>query len=164
MKKLASIGGAMGKLLSVVLLLFSFQAASTPLVFRIDDQQTITLSQQEIAQQFKPTTFTTQLPWFVDEKTVTGFRVVDLLEQYGIDDYASVWFIGLNDYSSITTKENIIQYDPIITYEMDGKTIPVRKKGPFWLMFNLSKYPELDKIEFHSQMVWQLKEIVVLKQ
>ncbi|WP_254868912.1 molybdopterin-dependent oxidoreductase [Vibrio hepatarius] len=164
MKMLASTGGAMGRLLSVILAMFSFQAASSQLVVRIDDQQTITLSQQEIAQQFKPTTFHTQLPWFEEEQTFTGFRVADLLEQYGIDDYTSVWFIGLNDYSSITTKENIIQYDPIVTYEMDGESIPVRKKGPFWLMFNLSKYPELDKVEFHAQMVWQLKEIVVLKQ
>ncbi|OZT82421.1 oxidoreductase, partial [Vibrio sp. 03_296] len=40
----------------------------------------------------------------------------------------------------------------------------VRDKGPFWLIYPQSSFPkELNIERYHSQMVWQLKQIHIAK-
>ena len=111
--------------------------------------------------QYPQITFTTQLPWYPDANQFTGFRVSDLLQQLGVEDTLAVSFIALNDYAASTTIENILKYDPIVAYKMNGEKMKVRNKGPYWLVFNLDKYPEIDNTAFHSQMVWQIDEIKI---
>ena len=84
-----------------------------------------------------------------------------MLEQLSIQDTTSVSFIALNDYSASVTIENIMKYEPIIAYKMNGKKMKVRNKGPYWLVFNLDKFPEIDNTTFHSQMVWQIGKIMI---
>ena len=82
-------------------------------------------------------------------------------QQLGVEDTLAVSFIALNDYAASTTIENILKYDPIVAYKMNGEKMKVRNKGPYWLVFNLDKYPEIDNTAFHSQMVWQIDEIKI---
>ncbi|GAL28475.1 hypothetical protein JCM19239_1551 [Vibrio variabilis] len=35
----------------------------------------------------------------------------------------------------------------------------IRDKGPYWVIFPLSQYPEIDNTDYHSMMIWQLKEV-----
>ncbi|VFB10773.1 oxidoreductase molybdopterin binding subunit [Aeromonas salmonicida] len=34
--------------------------------------------------------------------------------------------------------------------------LTLRNKGPLWIIYPLSEYPELNKEVYHSRMVWQL--------
>lgn len=151
----------MVRLVGVILLLMSFQAVSATLVVWAEEQEPKVLSYTEIVDKLTQTTVKTQLPWFDEEKTFTGIKVTDLLKFYGVDDVTSISFIALNDYTSTTRIEDIYHYKPIIAYEINREKIKVRDKGPYWLIFNLSKYPELDSIDFHAQMVWQIKKIII---
>lgn len=142
-------------------LLVSTTALSTELVVRFENEQPKTLVYEQLVSLYSPTSFTTKLPWYPDANQFTGFRVSDMLKQFGIEDTLAVSFIALNDYAASTTIENIVKYDPIVAYKMNGKKMKVRNKGPYWLVFNLDKYPEIDNTVFHSQMVWQIDEIVI---
>ncbi|NRF24237.1 molybdopterin-dependent oxidoreductase [Vibrio coralliilyticus] len=142
-------------------LLFSTPLFSAELVVRMENQQPKTLVYDQLVSQYPPITFTTQLPWYPEANQFTGFRVSDLLQQLGVEDTLAVSFIALNDYAASTTIENILKYDPIVAYKMNGEKMKVRNKGPYWLVFNLDKYPEIDNTAFHSQMVWQIDEIKI---
>ncbi|MER2496700.1 molybdopterin-dependent oxidoreductase [Vibrio neptunius] len=142
-------------------LLFSTPLFSAELVVGIDNRQPETLVYDQLVSQYPTTSFTTQLPWQPEAHEFTGVRVSDMLEQLGIQDTTSVSFIALNDYSASVTIENIVKYEPIIAYKMNGKKMKVRNKGPYWLVFNLDKFPEIDNTTFHSQMVWQIGKIMI---
>lgn len=153
----------MVKRLSALLLMVSFQAVSSQLIIRMEDQSPVVLTDHEIITQFESTTFETQLPWFENRKSFTGIKVTDLIEFYQLTDVGSISFLGLNDYMSTSQINDIRRYQPIIAYEIEHEKIKVRNKGPYWLIFDLEKYPEIDDISFHSQMVWQIKEIIFHK-
>lgn len=151
----------MGKLLGLVLLATCCQAAASQLVVRMHNQDPKLLTQQHIESQFEATTLDTTLPWFDGSKTFTGFKVSSLLDHYRINDAFSLSFIALNDYAASSRIEDILQYEPIVAYQMNGNKMKVRDKGPYWLIFNLTKYPELNTPAYHSQMVWQIDEIMI---
>ncbi|NVD08864.1 hypothetical protein FCU94_18610 [Vibrio sp. JPW-9-11-11] len=141
----------------------AFRVYSQDLVIRIDQQPPITLTHQSIVEQFSATEFTTQLPWFDRSHHFSGFKVSELLDYLDIDNVSAVSFIALNDYGATTIIEDVQRYQPIVAYQMDHKNIRVRHKGPYWLVFNLDRYPSIDNATYHSQMVWQIDEILIHK-
>ncbi|KLN66623.1 MULTISPECIES: molybdopterin-dependent oxidoreductase [Vibrio] len=148
-------------LLVFLSLVASFQILAAPLVIRVGEQQPIFLSHTDITTHLKPTSFTTDLPWYPNKNKYTGFKVTELLKYLAIDDAFSISFIALNDYAASSQIEDILQYEPIVAYKMNDKKMKVRNKGPYWLVFDLDKNPEIDNAVFHSQMVWQIDEIMV---
>ncbi|MEH0690240.1 hypothetical protein H4F05_01840 [Vibrio cholerae] len=151
----------MRRVLALFAALSVFSASASSLVIRITDRDPITLSHEDIVANFEPTTFSTTLPWFDGKKTFTGFKVSSLVDYYRATNTFSVSFVALNDYAASSRIEDILKYEPIVAYEMDGEKMKVRNKGPYWLVFNLSQFPEIDNAAFRSQMVWQIDEILV---
>ena len=49
----------------------------------------------------------------------------------------------------------------LLALTQDGKLLTRRNKGPVWVIYPLSQYPELDKPSYHSAMIWQLRAISV---
>ncbi|OEF05356.1 hypothetical protein [Vibrio genomosp. F10] len=146
----------------ILLLFFSFSALATPLVIRSDDA-VVTLSYEQISQDIPVSSFSTKLPWFKQPKSYSGMRVIDLIDYLNKDSESihSVSFIALNDYAANSNIDDILKYDPIIAYMMDEKKMKVRNKGPYWLVFNVDKYPEIANDVFYNQMVWQIDEVII---
>jgi hypothetical protein len=151
----------MKMILALLPVLISLQAFSAQLVIRVGEAPPVTFTHEEIIAQLEPSTFTTSLPWYSEKKEFTGFKVSDLLSRLQIDDAFSVSFIALNDYAASSTIADINKYQPIIAYQVDGQKMRVRDKGPYWMLFNVDKYPETNNAVFHSQMVWQIDEIMI---
>ncbi|MEZ8824197.1 molybdopterin-dependent oxidoreductase [Vibrio amylolyticus] len=146
-----------------LLLLISFSSHATPLVIRLSDTSAVTLTYAQISKEIPSNSFKTELPWYEEPNTYTGIRVTDLISYLGKQpsDLSAMSFIALNDYAASTTINDILQYDPIIAYKMNEKKMKVRNKGPYWLVFNLDKYPEIDNDIFYTQMVWQIDEVII---
>jgi hypothetical protein len=150
-------------LFAILTWIISFSALSSDLIVRTSDEQSYTITHAELVQNLQETTFTTHLPWLDQANEFSGFAVTDLLKHLKIDDTFAVSFIALNDYTASSKIDDLIKYKPIIAYKQNGKKMKVRDKGPYWLIFNLDQYPEIDKAEFHSQMVWQIDELMVYR-
>ncbi|MEZ9231071.1 molybdopterin-dependent oxidoreductase [Vibrio amylolyticus] len=146
-----------------LLLFISFSSHATPLVIRLSDTSAVTLTYTKISKEIPSNSFKTELPWYEESNTYTGIRVTDLISYLGKQpsDVSAVSFIALNDYAASTTIDDILQYDPIIAYKMNEKKMKVRNKGPYWLVFNVDKYPEIDNDIFYTQMVWQIDEVII---
>ncbi|WP_010319978.1 molybdopterin-dependent oxidoreductase, partial [Vibrio ordalii] len=108
-------------------------------------------------------TFTTSLPWLLQENRFTGFKVTDLITYLKVGQVSSVSFLAIDDYAANISIEDLTRYEPIIAYHMNGNEMKIRNKGPFWLIYNLGKYPKLlNNTIYHNQMVWQLKNLIIL--
>ncbi|WP_295895263.1 hypothetical protein [uncultured Vibrio sp.] len=146
-----------------LLLLLSFNSHATPLVIRLADNSAVTLSYEQISKEIPTNSFKTKLPWYEEPNAFTGMLVTDLISYLGKQpsDVTNVSFIALNDYAASSTIEDILKYEPIIAYKMNKNKMKIRNKGPYWLVFNVDKYQEIDNDIFYTQMVWQIDEIII---
>jgi hypothetical protein len=69
--------------------------------------------------------------------------------------------IALNDFTSTVPASDAFDYDVILAILREGKTMPVREKGPVWVIYPMDDNPELRNDLYNDRLVWQLKEISV---
>ncbi|WP_194436577.1 hypothetical protein [Vibrio fluminensis] len=148
-------------LITLLIFIFSPLVFASPLKIYLADGTTVETNMVNLLAEFSTTSFETRLPWFPDQRSFTGIPVMKLVERYGDENTFAVTFLALNDYAATSTVEDIQKFAPIVAVKMNGEPMKIRHKGPYWLIFNLNKYPEIDNIGYHSQMVWQIDEIIL---
>lgn len=141
-----------------LLVLFAFSVNSAQLSLVSNGITTNTLSDQDLSE-FPQTEIATELPWLEGVTSFTGVQVSDIFEHIKMPIPKTMTFVALNDYQIEVVVEDIENYQPIIANRKNGKIMTVRDKGPFWLIFPLSQYPEINNTDYHAKMIWQLKEI-----
>lgn len=105
-------------------------------------------------------TFTTHTPWEKQPTTFTGPLLRDVLyaaEAKGVTLHA----VALNDYKISLPVSDSQKFDVIIAHQMDGKAIPVRTKGPLFVVYPFDSVPELRSSTYFERSIWQLKAIEV---
>lgn len=101
-----------------------------------------------------------ETPWTAGEITFSGplFRAV--LDAAGAKG-SSLKVIALNDYSAEVPFEDASRLDTILATRMDGAVMPVRDKGPIFLIYPFDKDRSLYNEKYFSRSVWQIKAIEV---
>ncbi|HAS61288.1 MAG TPA: hypothetical protein DCS35_01195 [Vibrio sp.] len=151
----------MRSLVALLVFFFSSVVIASPLKIHLADGSTVETNMTSLLKEFPITRFETRLPWFPEQRSFAGIPVTQLLDKYGDENTFAVTFVALNDYAATSTVKDIRNFYPILAVKMNDEPIQVRHKGPYWLIFNLNKYPEIDNINYHSQMVWQIDEITL---
>jgi len=148
-------------IIAAPLLAFSAFASAYNLTITMPDHEPVVLSMEQLKSKLPVSNFTTVLPWLEKGQTAefSGFKMTDLLNYLKATQVKSATFIALNDYKASAPISDIEQYSPIIAYSMNHEAMKVRDKGPFWFLYDLSKYPQINTPDYHTQMVWQIKEI-----
>ena len=100
----------------------------------------------------------TATPWTKGVQTFTGVRLTTLLENSGATGQ-TVRAIAINDYAFEFPAADASKYKVIVAYHVNGKAMSVREKGPLWIIYPLDDHKEIQNIDYHSRMVWQLKEL-----
>lgn len=103
----------------------------------------------------------TSTPWTEGISTFDGVLMRDLLRQLGITG-SSVKLVALNDYSVTIPIADLDSYDVILAYGRNGEPMPVRDKGPLWVIYPLDAHPELNAQETHAKMIWQVRRMEVM--
>ena len=99
---------------------------------------------------------------YVDEATTfQGPSLRSVLERMDIPRDATLKMVALNDFSSEVPAADAFTYDVILAVLLDGETMPIRDKGPIWVIYPMDGNPELDDDIYNGRMVWQLKSISV---
>ena len=99
---------------------------------------------------------------YVDQPTsFQGPLLRSVLEASGIGRDAKLNMIALNDFTSTVPASDAFDYDVILAILREGKTMPVREKGPVWVIYPMDENPELRNDLYNDRLVWQLKEISV---
>jgi hypothetical protein len=105
-------------------------------------------------------TIETTTPWYKGVVKFEGVPLHKLMQSVGATG-ESVTAIALNDYSSELPIGDFAKYGVILALKRDGQYMPVRDKGPLFIVYPYDAIPELRSQKFYSRSVWQVSRLVV---
>lgn len=122
------------------------------------EEQSLFLDQLDAMEQVE---FSTTTIWTDDEVHFSGVAITHLLKVLGADG-ATLRMSALNDYSVEMPVADLEDDVPIIATRMQGQTMSVRDKGPYWVMFPFDRDPEYRTEANYARSVWQLQMLTLL--
>jgi len=105
-------------------------------------------------------TFETSSIWFEGVHSFTGVPLSVLLDAVGASG-TMIDARAINDYTVNIPVPAKDQPFPIVAFFMDGKEMPVREKGPLWIIYPFDSSVEYQTEVIYSRSIWQLKSIDV---
>jgi len=105
-------------------------------------------------------TVETTTPWYNGPVKFEGVSLDKLMKQVGATG-ERVSVVALNDYSSEIPIEDFSKYGVILALKRNGEYMPVRDKGPLFIIYPFDSNPELKSQTFYGRSVWQVAKIVV---
>jgi hypothetical protein len=106
-------------------------------------------------------TIRTKTPWFKQARKFTGPLLRDVLALVGAQG-TTLRITALNDYRIDVPVDDTQRHDVVLARLIDDEPIPVREKGPLFMIYPFDSEPTLRTPLFYSRSVWQLKSIDVL--
>ena len=108
--------------------------------------------------------FTTSSIWTEGRHEFTGVPLASLARALALDPQARVIPRALNHYEVEMPLAEAGRDAPILAYEMDGKPLSVRDKGPIWVVYPYDADPlAYQSVTVFARSVWQLDQIEVLR-
>lgn len=98
--------------------------------------------------------------WTEGIQDFEGVLLRDLLRAVGAHGQMAVMF-ALNDYTVDIPVADAEAYDVLIAVRQNGAEMPIRSKGPLWIIYPIDEHPELDRKSTSDKMIWQLSRIVI---
>lgn len=107
----------------------------------------------------------THTVWTEGLQTFEGPLARDVLGAAGVNAESLVGKTATlhasNDYTIEIPAEDFILYDVIIAKKMNGISMTLRDKGPYWVIYPRDEVGELTDSRFDHRWVWQLAKIKV---
>ena len=105
--------------------------------------------------------FTTTTIWTDGAVTFSGVPLKVLLTAITAKG-ASVEMVALNDYKVVMPFTEMDDAAPIVATRMNGETMSVRDKGPYWVVFPYDADPKYQTETIYSYSIWQLNRLKVV--
>ena len=106
------------------------------------------------------TSFRTQTPWYDAPSTFEGVLMTRLLARLGAHG-SSVTAIALNDYRTQIPVSDFERFGTILALKRDGAYMPVRDKGPLFIVYPYDSDAELRTRQYYSRSAWQVSQLIV---
>jgi hypothetical protein len=103
--------------------------------------------------------FTTATPWTTVAR-YTGPTFTDVLRSAGLSG-GTVILTAADDYKVEIDMADIVKHQPILAWQQDGQPLPLRDRGPYWLMFRFDDTPQLRNDTWYYRAIWQVVAISV---
>jgi hypothetical protein len=104
--------------------------------------------------------FETMTPWYPGPVRFEGVRLDKLLTTVGASGDRLVAY-ALNDYSTELPIRDCATYGVLLAFKRNGEYMPVREKGPLFIVYPFDSKPELKHQQFYSRSAWQLARLIV---
>lgn len=105
-------------------------------------------------------TFSTQTPWYPKPVSFTGPLLRDVLVAAGAKGNKIV-AVALNDYKTEIPFDDVTRHDVIVARLMNDKPMPVREKGPLFIVYPFDTKAELRAEIYYNRAAWQLSALRV---
>lgn len=89
-----------------------------------------------------------------------GVRLTALLNAVGADG-TILTATGLDGYSVDIPIEDAARFNVFLALNWNGAVMKVRNKGPVWIVYPISQFPEVNTEVYSARSVWQLKTLAV---
>lgn len=104
--------------------------------------------------------FKTATPWYDGPQTFEGVAMMRLMDFVGATG-SSITVKALNDYATDIPMEDFKKYPVILALKRNGVYMPVRDKGPLFIVYPYDSDPDLKHQRFYSRSAWQVAQIIV---
>ncbi|MDJ0993141.1 MAG: oxidoreductase [Dinoroseobacter sp.] len=131
-----------------------------PLEVELAGGQAIQLSLEDL-DAMEQTEFTTTTIWTDGSNRFSGVSVLSLLQSVDAEG-TTLQMSALNDYSVEMPLADLEDGAPILATRMDGETMSVREKGPYWIIYPFDRGARYQTESNFARSVWQLKQLKVL--
>jgi hypothetical protein len=106
------------------------------------------------------TGFETMTPWYNEPVRFDGVPMERLMQAVGATG-TSVTAVALDDYSTDIPISDFRSYGVILAMKRNGVYMPVRDKGPLFIVYPYDSKPELKHQRFYSRSAWQVSKLIV---
>lgn len=103
----------------------------------------------------------TNTPWYTGAATFEGVPLAKLMEHVGATG-TEIEAIALNDYRTTIPISDFAEFGAILAMKRDGADMPIRDKGPLFIIYPYDSNPDLGSQKYYSRSVWQLSRIKVM--
>ncbi|HBM60890.1 molybdopterin-dependent oxidoreductase [Salipiger marinus] len=128
----------------------------------VTNQDEAAVFDRAMLESMETVTFTTSTIWTEGPQTFTGVPLSELMEAVGATG-SSMKATAINDYAVDIPREDWVQDGPILAYLNDGEEMPVRDKGPLWVVYPYDLNASYQSEVIYSRSIWQLDRIVVVE-
>ena len=105
-------------------------------------------------------TFTTSTPWYDKPVKFTGPLLSDVLAAVKASG-TRIEAVAINDYKISIPMSDAAEHGVLVARLINDQPIPVREKGPLFVVYPFDKSAELRTSKFYERSIWQLKELEV---
>ncbi|MGO4705243.1 molybdopterin-dependent oxidoreductase [Microvirga sp. 2MCAF38] len=105
-------------------------------------------------------TVETTTPWYNGPVKFEGISLDKLMKRVGAKGERVV-AVALNDYSSEIPIEDFAKYNVILALKRNGEYMPIRDKGPLFIIYPFDSIPELKSQTYYGRSVWQVAKLIV---
>jgi len=102
----------------------------------------------------------TKTPWYEDVVEFEGVPMQALMDYVGATG-ENVTATALNDYQTTIPLSDFEEFPVLLALKRDGEYMPVRDKGPLFIVYPYDSDPALDSDKYYSRSAWQVKELNV---
>ncbi len=111
-------------------------------------------------EQLGKTVVRTHTKWTEGQIAFEGVLMRDFLKAVGATG-TEIVAVALNDYKVKIPISDFAKLNVILAYRRDGRTMPIRDKGPLWIMYPFDENPEIKTDLYFARCAWQLKAIEI---
>lgn len=104
--------------------------------------------------------FTTKTPWYTAPRKFTGPLLREVLAAAGAHG-SQLRAVALNDYRVDIPADDAQRFDVVVARLLDDQPMPVRNKGPLFVIYPFDSVAALRNALYYSRCAWQLKAIEV---
>lgn len=104
--------------------------------------------------------FTTHTPWDAKPISFSGPLLRDVLNLVKARGQ-HIRAVALNDYRVKLPVSDALEHDVLIAVQINGQPIPVRSKGPLFVVYPFDAKKSLQHKTYYERSIWQLKALEV---
>ena len=110
-----------------------------------------------------PTTIETSTIWTDGVHSFVGVSLFDLVQELGVENSKAITAKAVNDYAVDIPMDDIVEGGPILAYLMNGEEMPLREKGPLWIVYPYDSNANYRSEMTYARSVWQLDQIEIVE-
>ncbi len=115
---------------------------------------------REMLEALPETVVTTKTIWTEGEQTLRGVSLKALMEAVGAEGQ-SIRATAINDYAVDIPMSDARDGAAVVAYELNGAPMPVRSKGPLWIVYPYDSNADFRSEVVYSRSIWQLRSLTV---
>lgn len=114
----------------------------------------------ELLKELPSEMFTTTTIWTDGPQEFEGVPLAELAKLVGFAGN-SLKASAVNDYTISIPISDAAEGRALVAYQRNGRPMPLRDKGPLWIVYPYDSSPEFQSETIYSRSIWQLDRIFV---